>query len=52
MKHLVMVIEDEEALALLLKYNLENVTVITLSHLIPTASRAQRLYVKMGHSMI
>lgn len=33
-----------------LKYNLENVTVITLSHLIPTASRAQRLYVKMGHS--
>ncbi len=33
-----------------LKYNLENVASLTMSHLIPTASRAQRLYIKMGHS--
>ncbi len=32
-----------------LEYNLSNVTSITLSHLIPTANRAQKLYLKMGH---
>ncbi len=33
-----------------LDFNLQNVISITMSHLIPTATRAQKIYLKIGHS--
>lgn len=39
---------DENGLSL--NYNLENVTSIVMSHLIPTANTAQKIYVKAGHA--
>lgn len=39
-----------ESNGLSLEFNLDNVTSITMSHLIPTAIRTQKLYIRMGHS--
>lgn len=39
---------DENGLSL--NYNLENVSSIIMSHLIPTANTAQKIYIKAGHT--
>lgn len=38
-----------ESNGLTLEFNLQNATSIMMSHLIPTAIRAQKIYLKMGH---
>ena len=39
-----------ETNGLSLEFNIQNAMSLTMSHLIPTAKRAQKIYLKMGHS--